>query len=133
LISFSDGGTIFSTLFDIETAMLTAIIDDGIVRRDNVAKVAMNPDGIIEFRIGVLSIIVWNNCTIGRPAIIQIKAVQLQYTMGKTMPIRYRVIFFRGLNLRVNKSNERPSAIPRKGLNKPGVFPQMVVGAVSKP
>ncbi|MGD6851751.1 MAG: hypothetical protein ACQCN6_06820 [Candidatus Bathyarchaeia archaeon] len=54
------------------------MIDEGIVKRDSVAKVAMNPDGTMEFRIGVLLIITWNNCTIGRPATIQTKAVQNQ-------------------------------------------------------
>ncbi|MGD6851750.1 MAG: hypothetical protein ACQCN6_06815 [Candidatus Bathyarchaeia archaeon] len=53
--------------------------------------------------------------------------------MGKSVPIRYREILLRGLKRRVNKSNDNPIAMPKSGLNKPGMFPQIAVGAVSKP
>ena len=133
MLSFVVGRTIFSTLFDRETAILTPITDEGIVKMDSVTKVAINPDGIMEFRSGVLRIIAWNNCTIGKPATIQTKAVQHQYTMGKTIPIRYRESHLNELKRRVIKSSDNPIAKPKKGLNKPGIFPQIVVGAVSKP
>ena len=133
MLSFVVGGTIFSTLFDRETAILTPINDEGIVKTDSVTKVAINPDGTMEFRSGVLRIIAWNNCTIGRPAIIQTKAVQHQYTTGKIIPSRYLESLLSGLNRRVIKSSDNPIAKPKKGLNKPGIFPQIVVGAVSKP
>jgi hypothetical protein len=93
----------------------------------------MKPEGIIVFKTGVLCIITWNNCTIGSPAASQINAVQHQYIMGKSVPIRYREILLRGLNFRVSRSNDNPIVKPKKGLNKPGMFPQIVVGAVKSP
>jgi hypothetical protein len=53
-----DTGTIFSTLFDVETAAVIATKEEGIVNKARVKKVEMNPAGTIELRKGALVTIV---------------------------------------------------------------------------
>ena len=69
----------------------------------------------------------------GNPAIDQTMAVKLQKMQGNTTA---RVTFASlvwGFSRIISKSSNSPMAKPRKGLNIPGVLPQIVVGTVSKP